>query len=165
MGRADAVKHLIPAQIQPQNLKVLENRMDLREGPQTQTIERLGNAADATHTALLQDLPANPGKPPVIRLFAAWPRDWDAAFTLLARGGFVVSSSMNGGKIEFAQIKSLYGEKCRLRNPWPAATVTLYRDSKKAEELKGDLLVFATRKDETIVILPRGSNPPTVHIH
>jgi hypothetical protein len=66
---------------------------------------------------------------------------------------------MQGGKIEFVQVKSQAGGECRLRNPWGDATVTLYRDGNKAEDLSGSLLTFPTAKGETIVIVTRGSAP------
>jgi hypothetical protein len=51
------------------------------------------------------------------------------------------------------------GEQCRLRNPWGESAVTLYRDGKRAEEVKGSLLTFATRKGETVLALRSGSSP------
>lgn len=64
MGRADAVRTLVPAQFKTADRSaVLANRMDLREGAQTTSAQRLGNASDALHTALCCDLPAGPGQP------------------------------------------------------------------------------------------------------
>src|SRR5262249_51891791 len=97
MGRADHVRYLLPNQIDSQETPVLANRMDLREGFQTNSVQRLGRAADTLHNALCQSAPAGPGQAPVIRVFPAFPREWDAAFTLLARGAFLVSSSIEGG--------------------------------------------------------------------
>lgn len=94
-----------------------------------------------------------------VRIFNDWPKSWDAAFTLLARGGFVVSSSMEKGGIEFVQIQSQVGGECRLHNPWPDMTVTLYRDGKKPGDLSGSLLKFPTTPGETIVAVPKGTMP------
>jgi hypothetical protein len=159
MGRADHVRYLLPNQINSQETPVLANRMDLREGFQSTSVQRLGRAADTLHNALCQSVPSGPGQAPVIRVFPAFPREWDAAFTLLARDAFLVSSSIVGGKIESVQIKSQAGGECRLRHPWPGAMVTLHRDSRKAEDLAGDVLTFPTRKDEIIVVVPQGSMP------
>jgi hypothetical protein len=164
MGRADHVRYLLPNQINSQESAVLANRMDLREGQQTTSVQRLGRAADTLHNALCQSVPAAPGKEPVIRVFPAWPRQWEAAFTLLARGAFLVSSSMRAGRIEFIQVKSQAGGACRLHNPWPDATVTLYREGKKAEDLTGETLAFPTRRSETIVMTPKGTEPSAVRI-
>jgi hypothetical protein len=159
LGRADAVKYLIPNQIQTKETPILANRMDLREGTQTTSVQRLGGAADALHTALCQSVPAGPGKPSVIRVFPAWPSQWDAAFTLLVRGAFLVSASMEKGRIEFVEIQSQVGGECRLRNPWPEGEVTLYRNNKISESMNGSLLKFATIKNENIVVVPKGSTP------
>jgi hypothetical protein len=161
LGRANAVRFLIPNQIQTKETPVLANRMDLREGPQTTSIQRLGRAADALHTALCQDLPAGPGKQPVIRVFAAWPREWDAEFMLLCRGGFLVSSAISRGRVEFVEIQSQLGGECRLRNPWGEGNVTLLRGGGKSEVLDGSLLKFSTRETEDIIIVPKGLAPPT----
>jgi hypothetical protein len=69
---------------------VLENRMTLREGAEAIGIQRIGRASAAMQYALLQSVPPSPGKNPIIRVFPAWPRDWDGAYTLAARGGFRV---------------------------------------------------------------------------
>ena len=159
LGRADAVSILIPNQIDTKESPILANRMDLREGEQTTNVQRLGNAADALHTALCQDLPPAPGKLPVIRVFPAWPKLWDAEFTLLCRGGFLVASAMHKGQIEFVEINSQVGGACRMRNPWGETEVMLYRDGIKSENMKGSLLNFATRKGENILAIPTGTTP------
>ncbi len=164
MGRADHVRYLLPNQLNSQETRGLANRMDLREGFQTTSAQRLGRAADTLHNALCQSVPAGPGKAPVIRVFPAFPREWDASFILLARGAFLVSSSKVGGKIESVQIKSQAGGECRLRHPWPGAIVTLHRDSRRAEDLEGDVLTFPTREGEIVVLAPQGSMPSSVKI-
>jgi hypothetical protein len=159
LGRADAVKYLIPNQIQTQESPVLANRMDLREGAQTTSVQRLGNAADALQTALCQSLPPGPGQPSVIRVFAAWPGEWDAEYSLLCRGGFLVSSAMRKGAIEFVDIHSQFGGECRLRNPWNEAEVIAYRDGKRAGNMNGSLLRFSTARGERVTIVRSGCNP------
>jgi hypothetical protein len=155
MGRADAVRYLLPNQLNfPDRAPILANRLDQREGTQTTSAERLGRVADTLHNALVQSVGAGPAREPVIRVFPAWPRDWDAAFTLLARGAFLVSSSMKAGRIEYVRIESKAGGDCRLRNPWPDATVFLERNGSKAERLSGDLLRFATAKGEVVEVRP-----------
>jgi hypothetical protein len=161
MGRADAVRYLLPNQLSfPDRAPILANRLDQREGAQTTNAQRLGRVADTLHNALIQSVAAGPAREPVIRVFPAWPKEWDAAFSLLARGAFLVSSSMEKGQIEFVEIRSNAGQECRLRNPWPDKTVTLYRDGRKAEDFSGSLLTFPTTEGETIVIIPRGTTPP-----
>ena len=153
MGRAEAVRYLLPNQLSfPDRAPVLANRLDQREGVQTTNAQRLGRVADTLQTALLQSVGAGPAREPVIRVFPAWPREWDATFTLLARGAFLVGSSMKAGKIEYVRIESQAGGECRLRNPWPDTTVTLCRDNGQGEDLSGPLLTFPTRRGETIVV-------------
>lgn len=162
LGRAEDVKVLLPNQIHTRETPILTNRMTLREGVQTTGLQRIGRAADALHAALCQSVPAKPGAAPVIRVFAAWPKDWDAAFTLLARGAFLVGSAQRDGRIPMVEIRSQAGSECRLANPWGSADVTLFRDGAKAEDLSGAALTLPTRKGETIVVVPRGSKPSPV---
>lgn len=54
-----------------------------------------------------------------IRVFPAWPQGKEMAFTLRARGAFVVSSYINKeGVIPGVEIESLNGGDCRVQNPW-----------------------------------------------
>jgi hypothetical protein len=73
-------------------------------------------------------------------------------FTLLARGGLLVSASIRGGRVGFVELLSQAGAECRLRNPFDGP-VTLYRDGRKAEALSGTMLRFPTRKGERVVAL------------
>src|SRR5437867_1935182 len=110
--------------------------------------------AEALHTALLQSVPPAPGEDPVIHVFPAWPREWDAAFTLLARGAFLISAAMEKGRIVSVEIRSQAGAECRLRNPWPGSTLKLTRDGVTGEELAGSLLTFGTQRGESITVAP-----------
>ncbi|MEK7407638.1 MAG: DUF5703 domain-containing protein [Acidobacteriota bacterium] len=168
LGRADAARVLIANQIRGLTRErstayrgggVLANRMALREGPQALDAQRLGRAAEALHLALLQSNPPRPGDDPVLHVFPAWPREWDAQYTLAARGAFLVTSSMRQGQIEFVELLSQAGAECRLRNPWGEGPVTLHRDGKASETLRGSLLRFPTRRGERIVALPPGVDP------
>jgi hypothetical protein len=170
IGRADAVRFLVPNQIRAiaperatayRNGGVLANRMTLREGPQALDAQRLGRAAEALHLALLQSNPPAPAEDPVLHLFPAWPKEWDARFTLLARGGFVVTSSIRNGKAEFVALESQAGAGCRMRNPF-AGAVAIYRNGRKAEALRGDLLTFATTKGEKLLLVPDGTTPASL---
>ncbi len=157
MGRADAVGYLLPNQLLfPDRAPILANRLDQREGSQTTNAQRLGRVADALHTALLQSVGSGPAADPVIRVFPAWPRQWDAQFTLMARGAFAVSASMKSGRIEFVRIHSQRGGPCRLRNPWPDTPVTLDRNTEEPETLSGPLLGFPTAPGDTITLLAAG---------
>jgi hypothetical protein len=130
----------------------LANRMALREGPQALDAQRLGRAAEALQLALLQSAPGTPGGDPVIRLFPAWPAEWDARFTLRARGAFVVSASQKGGRIDSVALRSEAGATCRLRNPWGSAAITIVRNGQTWKRLKGALLTFDTARGDVFVL-------------
>jgi hypothetical protein len=169
LGRADAVRILAVNQIRalaPERATayrgggVLANRMTLREGPQALDAERLGRAAEAIHLALLQSTPPAAAEDPVLHVFPAWPKEWNARFKLLARGAFLVSSSMRNGQVEYVEIESQQGADCRLRNPFPD-DATVYRDGKSAGNVRGSLLHFPTKKGERLVLVAAGTNPST----
>jgi hypothetical protein len=164
LGRADAVRYLVPSQMRLVTTErssayrsgaPLANRMTLREGPQALDAERLGRAAQALHLALLQSEPPVPGGDPVLRLFPAWPAEWEANFTLLARGAFVVTSSIRNGRVESVVLHSQAGAPCTLRNPWGDVEVQLQRGAGAPERVRGSLLRFPTRAGERILITPK----------
>jgi hypothetical protein len=172
LGRSDAVKVFLPNQIkcpspelgfvksqQTGGTGVLANRMTLREGVNDLGAQRLGMASWALQLALCQSVPPGPAEDAVIRVFCAWPKEWDAEFTLLCRRGFLVMSAIKKGRIEFVEIKSQLGGKCRLRNPWPGRQVTLYRNQEKWKDLNGSLLEFETVKGQTFVVVVKGTSP------
>ena len=163
LGRADATRFLVPNQIRALTAerqtaylggRPLANRLTLREGPQALDAQRLGRAAEALQLALLQSAPGVPGGDPVIRVFPAWPDEWDATFTLRARGGFVVTASRKSGRTESVELRSEAGSIARVRNPWGSAAVSLYRNGKRAQQLKGPLLVFESKLGEIITLRP-----------
>jgi hypothetical protein len=133
--------------------------MTLREGHQALDAQRLGRAAEALQLALLQSAPSEPGAEPVMSVFPAWPREWDASYELRARGAFVVSASIRQARIGPVELRSLAGAEARMRNPWGDAAVQVFRDGRRAETLEGALLVVATRAGETVRVLPRGGEP------
>ena len=169
LGRKDVTRYLIPNQINTGENRmasgesenpldgtvVMRNRMDLREGPQTTSVQRLGRVADALHNALCQSIPPRPGEETIIRVFPAWPDEWDAQFTLLCRGNFLVTSSFKNGTIEFVEIKSQAGKECNIRNPWGAEEVTIYRNGKQYQKTKANLISFPTRVNEVFVIVKK----------
>jgi hypothetical protein len=127
--------------------------MTLREGPQALDAQRLGRAAEALHIALLQSAPPEPGSDPVIRLFSAWPKDWNASFQLRAQGAFLVRSTFENGSVRSVRILSERGAPCRVANPWPGSRVSLVRDGAKAETLQGQVLMFPSKKNESLELV------------
>src|SRR5690606_32807093 len=106
LGKKEVTEFLIPNQIRMGGNGEMENRMHLREGPQTTTAQRLGRAAHALHNALCQSIPSAPGEQSTIHVFPAWPVHWNAQFKLHARGNFLVTSSFQNGEVEYVQIES-----------------------------------------------------------
>jgi hypothetical protein len=164
LGRVEATRFLIPNQMRSlaaerQNAylggRPMANRMALREGHQAIDAQRLGRAAEALQLALLQSAPGSPAGHSIIRLFPAWPDEWDARFTLRARGGFVVSAARKNGYTESVDVRSESGGTCRLRNPWGSAPVTVHRNGRVVRQLQGPLLTFDTAAGEVIVIAPQ----------
>ncbi|MBW6479030.1 MAG: hypothetical protein K0B37_06330 [Bacteroidales bacterium] len=159
LGRCESTQYLIPNQINTAETEVLANRMTLREGFQTTGVQRLGRVADALHLALFQSAPSEPGGKPVIRVFPAWPANWDASFTLLGRGNFLITTSIQDNSIEFIEIKSLAGEICIVRNPWPGDIVSLYVGGKEIKTFKGELIEFQTRQKGNYILVKKGAEP------
>jgi hypothetical protein len=158
LGRSDATKYLIPNQMKALTKPVLANRMDMMEGVQATTCERLGRASDALHNALVQSIPAKPGEPSIIRLFPAWPKEWDAQFKLLCRGNFLVSGSFLNGEIKYAGLTSQSGADCRIRNPWGGSAIDIYSGKKKIKTTSGDLITFKTKVNQQYILVRKGSS-------
>lgn len=123
--------------------------------------EGYGTWSAALQQALSQSNAPYPGGEAVIRVFPAWPRAWDAKYKLLAKGGFLVSSSMVNGEIEYVEIESQLGGECRIRNPWDSE-VDIYRQGVKSEILDGkdnSLLKFLTGVGERIILVRKNVDP------
>lgn len=123
--------------------------------------EGYGTFAAALQESLHQSLSPTPVGDPVIRVFPAWPPAWDAKYKLLAKDGFLVSSSIKSGDVQYVEIESQLGEMARLRNPWDS-DVVLYRNGVAAERLvssKNEMLTFRTGEGERIVVVRPGTTP------
>ena len=168
LGRVEATRFLIANQMKSLTAErdgvynggqPLRNRLSLREGHQAFDAQRLGRAAEALQLALLNSTPPAPGAEPTIRLFAAWPPDWDATFTLRARGGFVITATHRAGAVESVEILSEAGAPLRLHNPWGERAVTLVRtgatgSSNNAASVRGAVLTIATAPGERLRLQP-----------
>ena len=139
---------------------LLSNGLSLFEGGiQSTGAEHSGLVALTMQEGLLQSVSPRPGEPEIVSVFPAWPRKWQASFCLLARGGFLVTSAVCDGEIQFVEIESRLGEECRLRNPW--SEPCMIRETEGAtRELDGDILRFATARGGRYVIAPKGTVPP-----
>jgi len=92
-----------------------------------------------------------------LRIAPAFPKNKTGRFTLHAEGGFIVSSEVKSGDIQWICIKSLYGNPCKLELPWKKANMT--SGLKKGTQLSGPHVVeFKTKANEVIMILPEGKD-------
>jgi hypothetical protein len=132
----------------------LPNGMSLFEGPTAASVEHLGLLTTTLQEALVQSVSPRPGEPEVISVFPAWPPEWDASFRLLARGGFLVSSEIRKGKVEFVEIESRLGEECHLRHPWGAESL-LTEIGGPSRRLAGEVLRFPTKAGNRYHLSPR----------
>ena len=114
-------------------------------GPETQGTEILGCISTALQEGLLQSVSARPGEPEIVSVFPSWPKNWEASFRLLARGGFVVTASGRNGETMFVEIESRRGETCRLRNPWARQSCVLTELGGRSREVSGDVIQFETQ--------------------
>jgi hypothetical protein len=177
LGRGEDMKLLLPSQLRALAAErefcdwagsgktgVMRNRLTLREGPGAIDAERLGRVTRGVHESLLQSGPAVPGGDPVICVFPAWPKEWDAEFRLLARGAFLISAAMERGEIQFVEIQSQAGGECVMRNPWPETPFTLERNGAGAEDVSGTIIRFSTSVGETIRLAPNDAHPEKIKI-
>ena len=133
--------------------QIFRNRLRLREGPGAIDAEHIAGLLNGVHASLLDSTPPDGEHgEPVLRLFNGWPKEWDADFTLLARGAFTVSAAQAGGKIGPLTIVSQAGQVCRLQNPWGDGAVQLMRDGRTAERVTGKLLTFLTERGEKLTV-------------
>lgn len=131
----------------------LPNGMSLFEGPTAASVEHLGLLTTTLQDSLLQSVSPRPGEPEVISVFPAWPKNWNASFRLLARGGFLVSSKFDKGIVPFVEIESRLGEECRLRNPWDRPCV-VQKVRGQTWLSEGSLIRFATTSGSRYRIRP-----------
>jgi hypothetical protein len=120
---------------------------------QAQSVEHLGCITTALQEGLLQSVSPRPGEPEVIRIFPAWPKEWTASFRLLARGNFLISSSIQKGQVEFVEIESRQGGPCLLRNPWSFPCVIKNKDG-ETKSVQGTVLCFETIPGQSYRITP-----------
>lgn len=144
MGRADLTKIALPAQFRSSLTQSRPGASYSLQGP--------GIFSRAIHSALLLSLSPTSTSQSVIHLLESWPREWNVDFQLLAKGGFLVSSSLKGGIIRCVEIESRLGRECQIRNPWPNAETVLLVDGREQSASKDALLKFPTVKGKRYLL-------------
>jgi alpha-L-fucosidase 2 len=98
-----------------------------------------------------------------IRIFPDWPSDATAKFgDLMAYDGFLISSSIDNGSVQYVRIISKIGKRAVLVNPWPGQSVGLYRNGDAAETLSGTELTLPTSANESILLAPSGTSMTSI---
>jgi alpha-L-fucosidase 2 len=124
--------------------------------------EFLGVHLSAMNESLLQSYN---GK---IRVFPAVPSDstFVGKFSLLATGGFEVSSEREGGDIKYVGVRSLYGKTAQVVNPWGTAQVDVRRLSDNAviATTTAATISFATAAN-TGYVVERTAKPLSSYTH
>lgn len=87
----------------------------------------------------------------LLRVFPAIPTrtTFSGAFTLLAQGGFLVSSEIREGTVRYVAIKSQYGGAVTLANPWK--TPTVHVNGAPVAERQGHI-AFETEPGKTYLV-------------
>lgn len=126
-------------------------------------MESISNYATAMNEMMLQ---SNEGK---IRVFPAIPSAWDTtriAFTLLARGAFIVSAERDEkAQVTQVGIKSLKGNLCKIQNPWPGEKMICIQNvnNKKTVRFqtdKKDVISFKTQPETEYILIRSGYEHP-----
>jgi alpha-L-fucosidase 2 len=110
------------------------------------SMESMSVLATAINESLLQSYDG------VLRVFPAFPSDRNGRFTLHAEGGFVVSSEIKSGKVQWICIESRLGNICNLALPWNKAICQ--SNLRKKQQITGNLATIKTIKNEVITIVP-----------
>ncbi len=115
------------------------------------SMESMSVLATAMNESLLQSYDG------ILRVAPAFPEGKTGRFTLHAVGGFVVSSEIKSGEVQWICIKSLLGTPCKLELPWDKAVVksNLKRNSRM---ISGDMAEIKTKENEVIMIYPEGQD-------
>jgi len=122
--------------------------------------EYLGTHLSAINESLLQSYNRK------IRIFPAIPQGFAGRFTLLARGGFLVTSEWHDGSAEYVLIKSLRGNDVAVENPWQNESVRIRRLADNATILAsaGNEFSFRTCPD-AIYLIERKDVPISAYPH
>jgi len=142
--------------------QIFRNRLRLREGPGAIDAEHVAGLSTGLHASLLNSHPESLTNEEPASIFNDWPKDWDAAFTLLARGGFIVSAAQQNGSVPLVEVVSQRGGEFLLVNPWGTGSVTVYRDGRKSEDVVGATIRVKTSNGERVGLVPRGTTPRAI---
>jgi hypothetical protein len=119
-----------------------------REGPAVPPfLDGGGCSATAFQEILLQ---SHGG---IIRVAPALSDKWDGVFQLRAEGGFLVGADLHRGSPSLIEVRSLFGKRCRIANPWKSGC-TVQQGSSAIRKTKKDIVEFDTVAGETYLLEP-----------
>ena len=114
------------------------------------SMESMSVLATAMNESLLQSYDGT------IRVFPAFPDYKSGRYTLHARGGFIVSSEIRAGVVQWISIKSLLGNPCKLALPWEKGVMQSNMNN-SVRKINRDMTEIKTKAYEVIMILPEGN--------
>ena len=115
------------------------------------SMESMSVLATAMNESMLQSYNG------ILRISPAFPANKTGRLTLHAEGGFIVSSEIISGEVQWICIKSLFGNPCKLELPWNKAVVQSNL-KKNSQMISGNKAEIKTKADEMIMIFPEGQN-------
>jgi len=128
-GAAEYLKATLAARLRPNGTLGL-NRIGARFNRNGHYTEQFA-ASMAVSELLLQSVGD------IVRVFPAWPKDKNAAFTdLRAQGGFLVSAAVRKGRVTSLKVTATAGGRLRIESPWK--TIRVRRTDKESASLKPD---------------------------
>ena len=155
LGRAEE----LPAMLKTQASIFANTPNLLRDEGDYYSSEGYATWTAALQLALCQSPAPAPGGDAVIRVFPAWSGP-DAKYRLAAKDGFLMSSSLVGGRVAYIAIEARRGGKCRVRSPWDGADLWL-NDVRKTHlaVAGGDVIAFDTHPGDMLVLVRAGDEP------
>lgn len=91
----------------------------------------------------------------IIRLFPNWPENKDAEFkTLRATGGFLISSSILDGRVQYLSIFSEHDNEVKLYNPWDPQIKLNVTKGDSQEITEGEIIEINIKKGQSLLIQP-----------
>jgi hypothetical protein len=87
----------------------------------------------------------------IIRVVPALSNLWSGVFQLRAEGGFLVGADVTDGVPKIVEVRSLWGKRCRIENPWNGPSNVL-KGRNVVLSSDGKVLEFDTIKDGFYVI-------------
>ena len=115
------------------------------------SMEAMSVLATAMNESLIQSYDG------ILRIAPAFPENKTGRFTLHAVGGFVVSSEIKSGEVQWISIKSLLGNPCKLELPWNKAVVQSNL-KRNPQMISGNIPEIKTKANEVIMIFPEGKD-------